>query len=77
MNGQYGKKLKEIEFYKTHPEYLPFVGDKYDEFKILQVGESRYIGQSDNYAPFGLEDFDQWMALENRSHQCTSMGPIL
>ena len=60
MNGQYDKELKEIEFYKTHPEYLPFVGDKFDEFKILQVGESHYIGQSDDYAPFGLEDFDKW-----------------
>lgn len=60
MNGQYDKELKEIEFYKTHPEYLPFIGDLYDEFKILQVGESHYIGQSDDYAPFGLEDFDKW-----------------
>ena len=60
MNGQYEKELKKIEFYKTHPEYLPFVGDKYDEFKILQVGESHYIGQNENYAPFGLEDFDKW-----------------
>lgn len=60
MNGQYDKELKGIEFYKTHPEYLPFVGDKYDEFKILQVGESHYIGQNDDYAPFGLEDFDKW-----------------
>ena len=45
MNGQYDKELKEIEFYKIHPEYLPFVGDKYDEFKILHVGESHFIPQ--------------------------------
>ena len=60
MNGQHDKELKEIEFYKTHPEYLPFVGDKFDEFKILQVGESHYIGQSDNHARFGLEYFEKW-----------------
>ena len=60
MNGQYDKELKDIEFYKTHPEYLPFVGDKYDEFKILQVGESHYIGQCDDHAPFDLRYFDKW-----------------
>ena len=60
MNGQYDKELKEIEFYKIHPEYLPFVGDKFDEFKILQVGESHYIGQCDDYAPFDLRYFDKW-----------------
>ncbi len=60
MNGQYDKELKKNKFYKTHPEYLPFVGDKFDEFKILQVGESHYIGQNNTYAPFGLGDFDKW-----------------
>lgn len=60
MNDQYDIKLKEIDFYKTHPEYLPFVGNKFDEFKILQVGESHYIGQNDKYAPFDLTYFDKW-----------------
>lgn len=58
MNGQYDKELKEIEFYKTHPEYLPFVGDKYDEFKILQVGESHYIGQTPETEEFSIAYFD-------------------
>ena len=41
----YDKKLSEIKFYKHHPEYLPFIGDRYDEFKILHVGESHFIPQ--------------------------------
>ena len=45
MNLTYSKALKQIPFYQIHPEYLPFVGDKFDEFKILQVGESHYIPQ--------------------------------
>jgi hypothetical protein len=60
MNLKYDESLKQIEFYKTHPEYVPFIGDNFDEFRILQVGESHYIGQSDTYAPFGLEELDKW-----------------
>ncbi len=62
MNGQYDKELKRVDFYQVHPEYLPFIGDKFDEFKILQVGESHYIGQSDTYAPFDLGYFNKWWA---------------
>ncbi len=54
------KALDRIDFYQLHPEYKPFIGDNFDEFRILQVGESHYIGQSDTYAPFGLEYFDKW-----------------
>ncbi len=61
MNGQYDKELKKIEFYKTHPEYLPFVGDLYDEFKILQVGESHYIGQTPETEEFSIQYFrEHW-----------------
>lgn len=60
MNLTYSKALKPIPFYQIHPEYLPFVGDKFDEFKILQVGESHYIGQSSTNALFGLDAFDAW-----------------
>lgn len=42
-NEEYKKKLKEIEFFKKHPEYIPFVGEDYDKYKILQVAESHYI----------------------------------
>ena len=42
----YDELLLNIDFYKMHPEYLPFIGDKYDEYKILHIGESHYIGQS-------------------------------
>lgn len=60
MKLTYDETLKKIDFYQIHPEYLPFVGNNFDEFRILQVGESHYIGQSDTYAPFGLEAFDKW-----------------
>ncbi len=54
MNEEYDKKLKELEWFKRHPQFLPFVGDKYNVCKILQIGESHYIsGKRDNDG-FGL-----------------------
>lgn len=44
----YDKLLSDIDFYKVHPGYLPFIGDKYNEYKILHIGESHYIGQKND-----------------------------
>lgn len=41
----YNDDLAKVEYYKNRPDYIPFIGDKYDQFRILQVGESHYIGQ--------------------------------
>lgn len=62
MNDKYDNQLlKEIKFYETHPEYLPFVGDKFDEFKILHVGESHYIPQrADDPDLFSITYFNKW-----------------
>ena len=60
MKLTYDEALKQIDFYKIHPEYLPFIGNNFDKFRILQVGESHYIGQSSTYTPFGLEYFYKW-----------------
>ena len=45
QNTEYESKLKEISFYKLHPEYIAFVGDKFEKYRILQVGESHFIPQ--------------------------------
>ena len=62
MNKTYEKALSTIEFYQFHPEYKPFIGNQYDEFKILQVGESHYIGQcvKDHEDDFPIQYFDKW-----------------
>ena len=57
MNYNYDSRLNEIDFFKIHPEYLPFIGDKFDEFKILQVGESHYIGQTPETEEFSIQYF--------------------
>ena len=61
MNTHYDKKLKQIDFYNIHPEYLPFIGEKYDEYKILLIGESHYIEQTQENEKYGLQYFaDHW-----------------
>lgn len=62
MNTDYNSFLQKVPFYERHKEYLPFIGDKYDTYKILLVGESHYIGQKSQDEPeFTLSYFtDHW-----------------
>ena len=39
----YNKRLLEIDFLKYHPEYLPFIGDRYNEFKIRLAARNSVI----------------------------------
>lgn len=56
----YCDELKNIEFYKSHPTYMPFIGDKYDQFKILHIGESHYLPQ-DQQEYFGIDQMaEHW-----------------
>lgn len=56
--------LDAIEFYQWHPEYKPFVGDHFDKYRILQVGESHYIPQcKDGEDAFSIRYFyENWWA---------------
>jgi len=41
---KYDDKLNSISFYKNYSEFLPFIGNSYDESpKILVIGESHYF----------------------------------
>lgn len=57
---EFENALDLIPFYQRHPEYKPFIGNKFEQYRVLQVGESHYIGQNDTYAPFDLKYFDKW-----------------
>lgn len=65
MNQTYEKELEAIEFYQIHPEYKPFIGENYDEFKILQVGESHYIPQEKGEELVSIEYFKAHWWQEN------------
>lgn len=60
MNTSYDQCLKNIAFYSVHEEYLPFIGDDYDKYKILQIGESHYLSQRPDNATIHLTDFEKW-----------------
>lgn len=48
LNISYDEQLKKINIYKIHPELLPFVGENYEEKRILIIGESHYISKDDS-----------------------------
>ena len=44
MSSQkYDDKLGKIQHFVYHPELLPYVGDNYDKYKVLLIGESHYL----------------------------------
>ena len=57
-NTKYDELLLNLEFYKTHTSYLPFIGDNYDKSKILIIGESHYIGQTKDNEKYNLNYFE-------------------
>lgn len=59
MNYNYDNDLNELVFFKMHPDYLPFIGDAFDKYRILIVGESHYIPQEPNNAKYHLDYFQK------------------
>ncbi len=43
MGNNYYEKFKHSEVFKNHPEYIPYVGENYEQTRILLIGESHYI----------------------------------
>lgn len=63
IKNHYEKLLQKTPFYQLHPEYLPFIGDKYNEYKILHIGESHYINQEENSSSddkYPITYFENW-----------------
>ncbi len=57
MNRNYDLQLNQIPFYQLHPELLPFIGDYYEKYKLLIIGESHYIGQTPENELYNIEYF--------------------
>ena len=62
----YYNQLKEIPFYKIHPSYLPFVGEDYDKYRILQVSESHYCMKIIDRQKYNIPYFKNWFTSECR-----------
>lgn len=74
--NKYDDLLKEIPFYKVHPEMIPFVGKYYDKYRILHVGESHYIClNGTNQNVFTLSYFgNRWFTDECKEVKEISKG---
>ena len=74
MNFSYDESLKNItinvegksiNFFKIHPELLPYVGDEYDKTKLLMIGESHYL--SEGYDENNIKKaFSKWYSSDCR-----------
>ena len=61
MGVNYDDKLEKLEWFKLHPQLKPFIGNNYDEYKILQIGESHYIDRTQDDDKFNICYFrDNW-----------------
>lgn len=59
MKYSYDEKFNKIKFYNIHNSYLPFIGDNYENYKILFVGESHYINQKEENIKFNTQYFHE------------------
>ncbi len=55
----YEDKLMDIDFYKIHPSYLPFIGNRYEEYRILHIAESHFINQTKEKEEKGIDYFSE------------------
>ncbi len=63
MSEKYYDQLKKIAFFERHPSYIPFVGDEYEKYQILQISESHYADGLDT-KKYGITYFSKWFDEE-------------
>lgn len=60
MNTQFDSDFRQIPLLALHPTYLPYVGDEYDQYRVLHIGESHYLNQSPDSEKYGIHYFEKW-----------------
>lgn len=60
MNTKYDLELQNIPVYSLHQSLLPFVGDLYEDYRLLHIGESHYINQTPDSEKYSIEYFKAW-----------------
>jgi hypothetical protein len=60
MNTKYDARFNMDEQLRLHQTFLPFVGDMYDQYKVLHIGESHYIGQTPDNEKYSISYFEKW-----------------
>jgi hypothetical protein len=62
MNISFDDKLNEIPHFRIHPSYLPFVGEHYEDYRVLHIGESHFVDQAPGATKYGISYFEKWWA---------------
>lgn len=73
MNDMKEQLKENIKFYQYHESYLPFIGDEYEKYKILQIGETHYLNQSDDLSvkdDYSFDYFENWYNYEREGLHC-------
>lgn len=59
-NTKYDAELKQIRHFIYHPELLPYIGENYDKYKVLLIGESHYLEEKfEAVAEYFLDWYDK------------------
>lgn len=53
----YDALLQKIDFFQIHPHLIPYIGDRYEKYKILHVAESHYLNQTESNMSVHINDF--------------------
>ena len=61
----YLEQFKKIPFYQLHPSYIPFVGDNYEKYRILQISESHYCEEITDRNKYGILYFVDWFTSDS------------
>ena len=61
---QYESEFVKIPYYKLHPSYIPFVGNNYEAYRILQISESHYCEKIVDRTKYGIAYFCDWFTTE-------------
>lgn len=61
---QYESKFMNIPYYKLHPSYIPFVGNNYEAYRILQISESHYCKEITDRTKYRIAYFNDWFTTE-------------
>ena len=66
MNISFDDKLNEIPHFRIHPSYLPFVGEHYEDYRVLHIGDSHFVDQAPRATKYGVSYFEKWWADPSR-----------
>ena len=70
----YESELMNIPYFRLHPSYIPFVGNNYEAYRILQISESHYCEGIADRTKYGIAYFNDWFTTECEEIEQNALG---